>query len=162
MDECSSSSTSMTLDEAIQQLHFSEAENDATESMSLESENAFEQHDAVHVLFDCGTSIQDEIAVHAWMIFATTANMSEMHRAFASQEHRKVLTGIGHLKLASKWIGSLPRIFSIILKSWQMKEKLPLEELHKLKELPVLEIRREYGIVLQECNSYKNTNPAQA
>lgn len=148
MDERSGSSISITLDEAIQQLRFSEAENDATERMSLESEDAFEQHDAVHVLFNCGTSIRDEIAVHAWMIFATTANISELHRAVASQEHRNVLTNIGHLKLASAWVGSLPRIFSIIVKSWQMKEKLPLEELHKLKELSVLEIRREYGISL--------------
>lgn len=148
MNEYSSSDIPMTLNEAIQKLRLSEAENDATEKMSVESENAFEQHDAVHVLFDCGTSIRDEIAVHAWMIFATTANVSEMHRAVASQEHRSVLAGIGHFKLASIWISSLPRIFSIIIKSWRMKRKLPVDSLYGLRDLSVLEIRQEYGIVV--------------
>lgn len=148
MSEYFSSDISMTLNEAIQQLRLSEADNDATAKMSIEAEKVFEQHDAIHVLFDCGTSIQDEITVHAWMLFATTANVSEMHRAVASQEHRSVLTGIGHFKLASVWISSLPRIFSVIIKSWRMKERLPVEALHELKNLPVLEIRREYGIVV--------------
>ncbi|MFK8185444.1 MAG: hypothetical protein AB8B99_18870 [Phormidesmis sp.] len=128
----------MTLNEAIQQLRLSEANNDATARMSRETENAFEQHDAVHVLFNCGTSIQDEIAVHAWMLFATTADVSEMHSAVASREHRSVLTGIGHFKLASVWINSLPRIFSIIVKSWRMKKRLPIEDLHRLKNKSVI------------------------
>lgn len=148
MNEYSSSDIAMTLSEAIQRLRFSEAENDATERMSVESENAFEQHDAVHILFDCGTSIQDEIAVHVWMLFATTANLSEMHRAVASREHRSVLTGIGHLKLIGVWLSSLPRITSIIIKSWQMKKKLPVDALYELRDLSVLEIRQEYGIVV--------------
>lgn len=148
MNEYSSSDISMTLGEAIQRLRLSEAENDATGKMSVESEDAFEQHDAVHVLFDCGTSIQDEIAVHAWMLFATTANVSEMHRAVASREHRSVLAGIGHFKLASVWISSLPRIFSIFIKSWRMKKRLPVESLYGLRDLPVLEIRQKYGIVV--------------
>ncbi len=148
MSEYFSSDISMTLNEAIQQLRLSEAGNDATAKMSIEAEKVFEQHDAIHVLFDCGTSIRDEIAVHAWMLFATTANVSEMHRAVASQEHRSVLTGIGHFKLASVWISSLPHIFSIIIKSWRMKKRLPVEALHELKDLPILEIKRKYGIVV--------------
>ena len=148
MNKYSGLNTSMTLNEAIQQLRLSEAENDATARISTETEIAFEQHDAVHVLFNCGTSIQDEIAVHAWMIFATTANVSEMHSAIASQEHRSVLTGIGHSKLVGVWISSLPRIFRIIFKSWRMKKRLPVEDLHRLKNLSVLEIQREYSIVV--------------
>ena len=148
MNKYSIFSTPMTLDEAIQQLRLSEAENDVTERMTVESEDAFNQHDAVHVLFDCGTSIRDEIAVHAWMIFATTANIGEMHQAVASREHRNVLTGIGYLKLANAWITSLPRIFGIIVKSRKMKRRLPIKDLYRLKELSVLEIRQEYGIVL--------------
>ncbi|MGB3294601.1 MAG: hypothetical protein WBB01_16585 [Phormidesmis sp.] len=148
MCEYSNVDSSMTLNEAIGQLRLSEGDNDATERMSGTTSKAFEQHDAVHVVFGCGTSIQDEIAVHVWMLFATTANMSEMHRAVASQEHRNVLNGIGHLKLASVWIGSLPRVLSIIFKSLRMKKRLAVKDLSKLKEQSILEIRQEYGIVL--------------
>jgi hypothetical protein len=117
---------SMPLGEAIQKMRAAEAKGDLTNKFSLEVEQAFEQHDAIHILFNCGTSIQDEIDVHVWLIFAITAKISEMHRAVANQEHRKVLSGIGHLKLLGTWFVSLPRIISIIFKSLRMKKRLVL------------------------------------
>lgn len=140
--------TSITLGEAMQKLRALEREGDMTNKISAEIMQAFEQHDAVHVLFNCSTSIQDEIAAHVWMSFATTAKISEMHRAIANREHRNVLSGIGHLKLISIWLISLPRICGIISKSLRMKKKLAVEELSQLKEKSIIEIRREHGIVL--------------
>jgi hypothetical protein len=147
MNEHFSSEASITLGEAIQKLRALD-KGDMTDKMSVEIAQAFEQHDAVHVLFNCGTSIQDEIAAHIWMIFATTAKISEMHRAVANQEHRDVLSGIGHLKLIGIWFISLPRIISIIFKSLHMKKRLAVEELSKLKQQSIIEIRQEHGIVL--------------
>jgi hypothetical protein len=143
-----SSVASTTLGEAIQNMRAAEAESDLTNKFPLEVEQAFEQHDAIHILFNCGTSIQDEIDVHVWMIFATTANISAMHRAVANQEHRNVLSGIGHLKLLGTWFVSLPRIISIIFKSLRMKRKLAVEELSQLKQQLIVDIRKEHGIVL--------------
>ncbi len=140
--------TSITLGEAIQKLCALEHEADLTNKMSAEVRQALEQHDAVHILFNCGTSIEDEIAVHIWMIFATTAKISEMHRAVASLEHRNVLSGIGYFKLINIWFASLPRIISIIFKSLRMKKKLAVEEFSRLKEQSILEIRARHGIVL--------------
>ncbi len=137
-----------TLGEAMQKLRDSESETDMTNKMSSDTMQAFEQHDAVHVLFNCSTSIQDEIAAHIWMSLATTAKISEMHRAVASQEHRHVLSGIGHLNLIGIWFISLPRIVGIISKSLRMKKKLAVEELSQLKQKSIIEIRQEHGIVL--------------
>lgn len=148
MNKKFTSTASMTLGEAIQKMRAAEAKGDLTNKFSLEVEQAFEQHDAIHILFDCGTSIQDEIDVHVWMVFATTANISEMHRAVTNQEHRKVLTRIGHLKLFGTWFVSLPRIVSIIFKSLRMRRRLAVEELSKLKQQSIVDIRREHGIVL--------------
>lgn len=116
--------------------------------MSAEIMQVFEQHDAVHVLFNCGTSLEDEIAAHVWMIFATTANINEMHRTVATQQHRNVLSDIGHVKLLITWFACLPRILSIIHKSLRMKKKLAVEELSKLKEQLIHTVRQEHGIVL--------------
>jgi hypothetical protein len=147
MNEDFSLGTSITLGEAIQKLRAAKAEGDLTNRFSVEVEQAFEQHDAIHILFNCDTSIQDEIDVHVWMVFATTANISEMHRTVAGQEHSKVLSSIGHLKLIRTWFGSFPRIFGIIFKSLRMKKRLAVEELSKLKQQSIIEIRREHGIV---------------
>jgi hypothetical protein len=140
--------TSTTLGEAIQKLRASEFEGDMTNKISVEISQAFDQHDAVHVLFNCGTSIQDEIAAHIWMMLATTVNISEMHRAVASQEHRNVLDGIGHFRLIGIWLTCLPRIVGIVFKSLRMKKRLAFEELSKLKEQSISEIRQEHGIML--------------
>ncbi len=137
----------LTLGQALQSFRASTGEDDATEQMADLAE-VFERHDAIHVLFDCGTSIQDEIAVHVWMAFATTAKVSEMHRAVSQLEHRNVLSGIGHFKLIGIWVRCLPRILSIILKSLRMKKRVAIEELSELKPQPVFDIRLEHGIVL--------------
>jgi hypothetical protein len=137
----------MTLGAAIQQMRASEPEDFATQA-SAEMMRSLEQHDAVHILFDLGTSIQDEIAAHIWMMLATNANVSEMHRAVATQEHRSVLAGIGHLQLMGIWCLSLPRIIGIFFKSWQMKRKIAVEDLSILKQQSILAIRQDHGIVL--------------
>lgn len=141
------SNPSMTLDEAIRKMRASETEDFASET-STELERLADQHDAVHILFDCGTSIQDEIAAHVWMLFATTAHLSAMHRAVATQEHKGVVSRIGHITLGHVWLSSLPRIIGIVFKSLRMKKRVAMEELARLKTLTVAEIRQEHGITL--------------
>jgi hypothetical protein len=148
MNENRFGSGTSTLGEAIQTLRTSQAAGDLTDRFSVELEQAFDRHDAIHILFNCGNSIQDEIAVHIWMIFATTIDIHEMHHAVAKREHRDVLAGIGHFKLLGTWLISLPRIIGIIFKSLRMKKKLAVEELAKLKQQSIDDIRREHGIVL--------------
>jgi hypothetical protein len=148
MNNYASADTSLTLGEAIQKLRVAAADNDMTERMSPELSAAFEQHDTVHILFDLGTSIQDEIAAHVWMMFATTAKISELHRALADREHQHVLAGIGHLKLIGSWFTLMPRLIGIISKSRRMNKRLAVEELAKLKQQSIAEIRREHGIVV--------------
>jgi hypothetical protein len=147
MNEYSSAETSLTLGEAIQKLRAA-ADNDMTDRMSPGLSAAFEQHDTVHILFDLGTSIQDEIAVHIWMIFATTAKISQLHRAVANREHQNVVAGIGHLKLIGIWFTLVPRLVGIIGKSRRMNKQLVVEELATLKQQSIAEIRREHGIVV--------------
>ena len=147
MNKYLGSDPSMTLGDAIQNMRASEPEDFANQA-SADIMQSLEQHDAVHILFDLGTSIQDEIAAHIWMMSATTANISEMHRAVATQEHRSVLAGIGHLQLLGVWCSSLPRIIGILFKSWRMKRKIAVEDLSTLKEQSILVIREDHGIVL--------------
>jgi hypothetical protein len=141
--------SSMTLRDAIQELRAVEKQkNDVFARMSTEMSQVFEYHDAVHVLFGCGTTIQDEIATHVWIAFGTTAKLGEMHRAVANREHHKVLSGIGHFKLLSIWVSCLPRILSIMTKCSRMRKRIRLEELVKLQDQALCDIRREHGIVV--------------
>ena len=141
--------STITLERAIQELRQrEETKGNTSVRMPKEMSQTFEQHDVVHVLFGCGTTIKDEIAAHIWMLFGTTAKLNEMHRVVADREHRNVLSGIGHLKLLGIWVSCLPRIFRIMIRCSRMEKRLPLEELEKLKEQPLCEIRRQYGIFI--------------
>jgi hypothetical protein len=146
MNEPLISDCSMTLGEAKQKLRALQSEGDLTSIMSADVAQALEQHDAIHILFDCGTSMQDEIAAHVWMMFATTAKISEMHHAVASQEHRTVLSKVGHFQLLGIWLTTLPRIIQIIFQSARMHKRLAVEELAQLQERSIAEIRQEHGI----------------
>ncbi|MGC1249104.1 MAG: hypothetical protein WA865_23045, partial [Spirulinaceae cyanobacterium] len=120
--------SNITLGQAIQELRLvEEKKSDISLKMSHEISQIFEQHDAVHLLFACRTTtVEDEIAAHIWMLFGTTAKLSEMQQVVANQEHGNVLSGIGHLKLLSIWLSCFPRILSILLKCSQMKKRLAL------------------------------------
>ncbi len=148
MPQYSELNSTITLEQAIQELRQREEEKNDTPIKMSEISQTFERHDAIHVLFDCGTTLEDEIAAHIWMLFGTTAKINQMHQAVAHREHRNVLANIGHLKLISIWITCLPRILSIIIKCSRMKKRLALEELEKLKKQPLCEVRRQYGIVV--------------
>jgi len=141
------SQPSLKLGEAIELLRKTD-DPDAvmTESMNSVAAQAFEQHDAVHVIFGLGTSVQDEIAAHVWMTLGTTAKISEMHKAVANAEHRKILSGIGHLKLVGTWLAILPRIFLIALATMRMKKRIAFEELASLKNMKLAEIWLEHGV----------------
>lgn len=137
----------LTLGEAIARLRVAaDPSGDVAAAMTAAAADAFEQHDAVHVLFRCGTSVQDEIAAHVWMALGTTARLGEMHRAVASAEHRQVLSGIGHLRLAGIWALALPRILGIVFRALRMKKKVAFEHLDELKRRSIVSIRREHGI----------------
>ncbi|MBE9032630.1 hypothetical protein IQ266_23100 [filamentous cyanobacterium LEGE 11480] len=139
---------SLTLGEALQIMRSTAPEATMTQKMSATMAQIFEQHDAVHILFDCGTSIQDEIAVHLWMNFGTTANLRDMHQTVANQEHQEVLSSIGHFKLLGIWCTSLPRIIQIMLKCWQMQRPIDISALDRLKPQTIHTIRSEHGIEL--------------
>jgi hypothetical protein len=141
------SQPSLRLGEAIEILRKADdPDGIVTESMNSVAARAFEQHDAVHVIFGLGTSVQDEIAAHVWMALGTTAKLSEMHKAVANAEHRKVLSGIGHLKLVGTWLTTLPRILLIAIATLRMKKKIAFEELARLKSMKLMEIWVEHGL----------------
>jgi hypothetical protein len=138
---------SLTLAEAISRMRSAEDPmGKVTNAMSENTAAAFDMHDAVHILFDCGTSLEGEIAAHVWMKFGTTAKIADMHRAVAQREHKNVLKDIGHFKLLRTWLGMLPRLFGILGRARRMKKKVAFERLEELKRQTLAAIIDEHGI----------------
>lgn len=139
---------SLTLAEAISRMRVVEdPTGKVTAAMSENTASAFDMHDAVHILFDCGTSLEGEIAAHIWMKFGTTAKIADMHRAVAQSEHRNVLKNIGHFKLLGTWLRMLPKLVGIVRRARRMKKKVEFEALDELKGKTLGAIIEEHGIV---------------
>jgi hypothetical protein len=141
---------SLTLAEAIQRLRLAEdSSGEVTTGMSANAAQAFDMHDAVHILFGCGTSVEGEIAAHVWMKCGTTANIGEMHRAVAQDQHRKALAGIGHATALLTWLRMLPEIVRIVVRARRMKKRIAYDRLSELKQQTIAAIHEEYGIPAQ-------------
>jgi hypothetical protein len=145
--KCDTTDPKLTLGEAIRQIRLQNGEPDMTRQLSG-SARAFDMHDAVHVLFGCDETLKGEISAHVWMAFATTAPLTEMHRAVASGQHRSVLSGVGRLKVLGTWLRMLPKIAIIVRRSRQMAARVPYDELPSLMRLPVEIVRMRYGIAV--------------
>ena len=136
----------MLLGEAINAIRNRAEESNLTDAMSITSAKAFAMHDAVHLIFGCDDTVVGEISVHAWMAFATTAPLAEMHKAVASRAHQSALDGIGHAQLLGTWIKLVPRLLTIIWRSLRMTEKLPYDNLDALALMTIIDIRRHYNV----------------
>jgi len=144
------SDLSLTLAEAIARMRsIEDPTGKVTDGRSERTASAFDMHDAVHILFNCGTSLEGEIAAHVWMKFGTTAKVAEMHRAVAQQEHKNVLKDIGHFKVLGTWLRMLPRLFGIVGQARRMKKKVAFERLGELKRKTLATIIDEHGIALR-------------
>lgn len=137
---------SRTLGETIARMRAAEdPTGDLTNRMGS-SIPVFDMHDATHILFGCDTSLQGEIAAHIWMLFGTTVNVREMHRAVAKDEHKRVLGGLGHVRVLGTWLGMVPQIIGIIGKTRRMTKRVDFNRLDELKTRTIATIWDEHGI----------------
>ena len=136
-----------TMREAIEELRAAEgAEGDMSETGELTPK--MQPHDAVHVLFGCGTNLFGEVRAHMWMLLGTTARMAEMHQTATSKDHRSVLKDIGYLQLLSIWLRAVPAFVTIAFRSRRMNSKWPIDELPAFLDRRLSDIRAEYRIVV--------------
>lgn len=64
-DDFSTDQIDRTLRKAIEDLRLDEdPDGSITEAMSKTSAYAIDVHDAVHLVFGCGTSLRDEVSTH--------------------------------------------------------------------------------------------------
>ena len=142
-------SASMSLREGIAELRAAEgADGDAVENVAPELIPDLDVHDAIHVLFACPTNLTGEISAHIWTLFGTTMRMKDMHRVNMHQDHRKVLTEIGHRRLIRTWFMNIPHIVATLFRSFRMSSKWPADKYADYLDVPLSELRHQFNIRL--------------
>lgn len=104
-------------------------------------------HDVSHVVFGTTTSLRDEILQDTWTFLAVDVSAKQYVRDFVKEEEGKQI-----MEGALKWgaipglvrlVWNLPRLF---WRSSKMSKKWPWKGWERYLDVPLAEIRREFGI----------------
>jgi hypothetical protein len=137
--------STLTLAEGLREYHGSRVGLAGGRGASAAAQEFFCCHDTAHVVFACDTSLPQEGVVKLWSFFATDAGFS-LVRAYNLPESREIyatLTWRDEVRAA--WVGAtaFPRV---LWRSLRMPKRWPWRDFARFLDVPLVEIRREFGI----------------
>ena len=113
--------------------------------VSLEAKQFFRSHDAVHVLYGCGTSMPDEAIVKLSSLFGTTGGW-QILRGYT---HHETLEIYRTLPVASTALALLSAPYLIVRTLWRcirQPQRWPWVGHEQYLHVPLRELRATFGI----------------
>jgi hypothetical protein len=113
--------------------------------LSSEAREFFRSHDAVHVVYGCGTSMPDEAVVKLASLFGTTGGF-EVLRGYVNHETLDIYT---KLPLGSTFVALVSAPYLIVRTLWRcgrQRRRWPWVEYERYLDTPLNELRSEFGI----------------
>lgn len=111
-----------------------------------DSRDLLDRHDVIHVLFGLDTSIRQEAMADFWTLFGTDAKFADLRKYFDLPEQQELVDEFGWPKLVALTLASLPQAVRIAFRARKLKRKWPWNEYQRYLDVPVTQIRREFGI----------------
>lgn len=144
-----------TLAQAIAEYHALNPGVAKGHAMSPEAQDFFRCHDAAHVVFGCGTTLDDEAAVKIASIFGTTAGVGVLrgYRLYESRQIYRQLPGPEILAAIAHSVVVVPRT---ILRCLTQRARWPWNAFDQHHQTPLQDIRRQFGIQVAHLNGTKN------
>lgn len=139
--------TNQTLKEGIAELRaFVGPDHDSAIKMGLDMENTMKAHDAVHVVFGCDTSMEDEALSHFVMFLATDVKISDVKKVAKSTEHKAVVGEHSKSQIFTVLLGAPVDLINVLRLVRKMHKKWSWFGYEKYLDLQIKEIRNEFGI----------------
>lgn len=135
----------LTLEQGLAEYYAARADLVTGRGASARAQEFFRCHDAAHVVFGCGTTLPQEAIVKIWSLFGTTAGLRVLgdYRLPESKEIYHTLK-IGDIVGTTAF--SLLHLPIVFARCFRMSKRWPWAEFHPYLSVPLLEIRREFGI----------------
>ncbi len=137
--------TAMTLESGLEEYYGSRADLLVGRGMSSEAQEFFRCHDTAHVVFGCDTTLIDEAVVKLWSFFGTTRGL-RLLREYRLPESQEIYAGIEWGPIASTALRSVTVAPRVIARCTRMNKRWPWSDFEKYKQVPLQDLRREYGI----------------
>jgi hypothetical protein len=138
-------SSAQTLAEALGEYYAANAGLKRGSSLSPEAQEFFRCHDAVHVLYGCGTSMPDEAIVKLASLFGTTGGLSVL-RGYRLHESLDIYR---KLPLRSTLLALLIAPYLILRTIWRcfrQRDAWPWSQHDEYMNSPLHELRARFGI----------------
>ena len=114
-------------------------------SLSPEANEFFRCHDAVHVLYGCGNTLNDEAAVKISSMLGTSAGLSVL-RGYTLHESLEIYRA---LRVSDVLVSILHSVFIVprtIVRCLRQSKRWPWQNFEQYKQLSLREVRKEFGI----------------
>ena len=121
------------------------------EQMSPQSANWFRSHDAVHVVFGCNTTPEQEALTSTWTMFGTDWHWSEAVGEGLRPDQRDrfmkdIFGNVGYGRMTFLVFATLPGVIEVRRRARAMSRKWAKERYEKYLDVPLAKIRSEYRI----------------
>ncbi len=103
-------------------------------------------HDVCHVVFGLGASSEEELIVEVWTFFGTILPFKKIQEAPKAEFAADLLKTFGPWRLIRRFVLTTPRMLRAFIAVLRMKKRWPHFGYEKYMDMPLSEIRREFGI----------------
>lgn len=103
-------------------------------------------HDACHVLFGLGTTIDDEALADTWTMVATDMPVRRYMAYLKREPFKKLLVEIGARQLIVGTLRSLPRLVRVLWRARRMPARWPFWGYAEHLGTPICELRERFNI----------------
>lgn len=106
----------------------------------------FRRHDIGHVVFGCDTSLNGEPLADTFCMFGTDVKLREYAEYAKIPETKQVFKDAGLWPLLVASVLCVPRVMVALWVCWRMPEKFPFWHNDEWLDVPLVEIRRRFGV----------------
>lgn len=132
----------VALDEYFAQIPDLITEENADERVAA----LFRRHDIGHVVFGCDTTLDGEPLADTFCMFGTDVSLKEYSEYAKIPETKQLFVEAGAWPLFVASVRCVPRVIRALWICWRMPRKFPFWDNDKWLDIPLRDIRAEFGI----------------
>jgi ubiquinone biosynthesis protein Coq4 len=123
--------------------------------MSPEAQEFFRCHDVAHVVFGCDVALDDEAVVKIASILGTTAGLQVL-KGYRLHESLQIYRQLRILDVVLSIVRSVVIVPRTALRCMRQRARWPWSEHQKYLQVPLHQLRREFGIRVAHCHEARN------
>ncbi len=137
--------SAQTLAQGLEEYFAANPGLDEARRMSPEAERFFRCHDAAHVVFGCGTTLDDEAVVKIASIFGTTAGFGVL-KGYRLHESLRIYKRLRLMDVLSSIAHSVVVVPRTLRRCRRQRARWPWDGHQRYLGVPLNDIRRQFGI----------------